>query len=282
LLNETYGAVYYYTGSAYVSWNGGGAGSRYVPPMQGFMMAPGTAGTMNLTNAHRTHNGASGYYKESEIEEGTIILQAGNAAFMDELYIILNENATSDFDLAFDAWKLISGESYVSQIFSFTGDKMLSIDQRPACEQIPVGFRCGESGSYSISLKENSTPGKVWIEDKETNILHDLSQGAYSFGYSPIDPDNRFILHLNSLGTSPGTMSPLNIHVYNSEDKLYVNASNQSILQIRIYNLHGTEVMRINGNRAEKMEIGMEMQPGVYFVRVTTDIGTETEKIYLN
>jgi len=282
LLNETYGAVYYYTGSAYVSWNGGGAGSQYVPPIQGFMMAPGSAGTMNLTNAHRTHNGASGYYKESDIEEGAIILQAGNAAFMDELYIMLNENATADFDLAFDAWKLFSGESYVSQIFSFTGDKKLSIDQRPACDRIPVGFRCGESGLYSISLKENSTSGKAWLEDKEATVMHDLSQGAYSFGYSPIDPDNRFVLHLNSLGISPVIMSALNIQVYNSDDKIFIKASNQTILQIRIYNLPGNEVMRINGNRSQEMEIVMEMQPGVYFVRVTTDNGSETKKIYLN
>jgi len=281
LLNETYGAVYYYTGSAYVTWNGGGAGSQYVPPMQGFMMAPGSAGTMNLTNAHRTHNGASGYYKESEIEEGTIILQAGNAAFMDELYIMLNENATANFDLAFDAWKLFSGEIYVSQIFSFTGDKMLSIDQRPGCDQIPVGFRCGESGSFHITLRQNTTSDKLWLEDNQLNIMHDLSLKSYSFDYSPLDPDNRFVLHLNAMGIDPAFVNDLTLQVFSSDGVLHIKTTYQSIMKVQVTDLIGRMILEIKGNQAQEMEVGFNSEPGIYFVSVNTSNGIETKKIYM-
>jgi hypothetical protein len=279
LLNETYGAVYYYTGSAYVTWNGGGAGSQYVPPMQGFLIAPGSAGTMNLTNAHRTHSGASNYYKDSELEPGTIVLQAGNSNFMDELYIMLNENATPNFDLPFDAWKLISEESFVSQIFSYTGDKMLSIDQRPACDQIPLGFRCGEGGTFSIGLKQNTTSGKTWLEDKQMNVFYDMSLGTYSFDYSPVDPDNRFILHLNPMGIP--TEAIADIEIYSSGDKLYVKTPNQLIQNVRVYDPTGRIVAESGGNGSQEMEIRLDVQQGIYLVTILTTSDAQTKKVYL-
>jgi hypothetical protein len=279
LLNETYGAVYYYTGSAYVTWNGGGAGSQYVPPMQGFLIAPGSAGTLNLTNAHRTHSGASGYYKEADIEEGTIILDGGNSDFKDELYIMLNENATDDFDLSFDAWKLFSGESYVSQLFSYTGDKMLSIDQRPECNQIPLGFRSGESGTFSIGLKQNTTSAKTWLEDTQENVLYDLSLGTYSFDYSPIDPDNRFILHLSSMGIDPNTLTGMEI--YSHGETLYVKAPNQQIQYVRVSDPTGRQVKESAGRGSQEMEITLKVHPGIYLVTVATSTSVLTKKVYV-
>ena len=279
LLNETYGAVYYYTGSAYVTWNGGGAGSQYVPPLQGFMIAPGSAGTLNLTNAHRTHSGTSNYYKDSELEPGTIVLQAGNSNFMDELYIMLNENATPNFDLPFDAWKLISEESFVSQIFSYTGDKMLSMDQRPECDQIPLGFRCGEGGIFSIGLKQNTTSGKTWLEDKQMNVFYDMSLGTYSFDHSPVDPDNRFILHLNPMGIP--TEAIADIEIYSSGDKLYVKTPNQLIQNVRIYDPTGRIVAESAGNGSQEMDIWLDVQQGIYLVTILTTSDAQTKKVYL-
>ncbi|OYT11509.1 MAG: hypothetical protein B6I19_11300, partial [Bacteroidetes bacterium 4572_114] len=52
----TWGAIYYWDETAYVSWNAGaGAGSQYVPPVQGFFIATASTATFSLTNADRTH-----------------------------------------------------------------------------------------------------------------------------------------------------------------------------------------------------------------------------------
>lgn len=281
LLNETYGAVYYYNGSAYVTWNGGGAGSQYVPPMQGFMIAPGSAGTLNLANTHRTHSGASVYYKSTDEEPGTLILQAGNTLYMDELYILFREETTEDFDLSFDAWKILSEENQISQLFTLTGDRKLSIDQRPACDQIQLGFRCGESGSYSIALKQNTSSGKNWLEDTKLNVFTDLSQGAYSFDYSPLDPDNRFVLHLKTLGIYPEFINDAALQVYTSDGILHIKTTDRSIMKVQVSDLVGHLVLEQKGSQSQVMEIGLKIQSGIYLVMVTTDNNVQTKKIYL-
>ena len=64
-LDDTWGAVYYYNGTAYVSWNAGiGAGSQYIPAMQGFFIitTASSPGTFELTNEDRAHS-EQAYYK---------------------------------------------------------------------------------------------------------------------------------------------------------------------------------------------------------------------------
>jgi hypothetical protein len=73
LLRGTYGAVYYLDNGNYISWNDGGSGSRYIPPMQGFFVITVANGTLGLTNAHRTHTGTTGFYKQSTASDMVVL-----------------------------------------------------------------------------------------------------------------------------------------------------------------------------------------------------------------
>lgn len=142
LLNETYGAVYYYDGSGYVSWNNGGEGSQYIPPMQGFFIITSSNTTLSLTDSHRTHSGATAFYKQATEGDDFVVLETVSpSGYSDKLFVKFDNQASDQFELTRDARKLISSTDGISQIWSLTPDGgRLSIDVRPECNAIPVGF----------------------------------------------------------------------------------------------------------------------------------------------
>jgi hypothetical protein len=245
-LNETYGAVYYWNGSAYLSWNNdAGGGTQYVPPMQGFFIVTAANGNFNLTNSSRTHTGAGSIYKsgnEKTIENG-LILQASNGSYNDELYLLFNDEASPDFEMVRDAWKLQSSTAGISQIWSVCSDGNLSIDVRPDQETIQLGFANGQTGFYSISLNEMAGISKATLEDTKLNIFHNLQNGKYDFAWDKNDIETRFKLHLNTVGIeeTPATAGILWI----AGNTLYIAApklSGQTGL-VEVYNASGQKLM---------------------------------------
>jgi hypothetical protein len=245
ILNETYGAVYFWNGSAYVSWNAGGGGSQYVPPMQGFFIVTAANGNFNLTNSSRTHTGATGFYKsgnEKTIENG-LILQASNGSYNDELYLLFNDEASPDFELVRDAWKLQSSAAGISQIWSVCSDGNLSIDVRPDQETIQLGFSNDQTGTYNISLNEIAGISKATLEDTKLNIFKDLQNGKYEFAWDKNDAETRFKLHLNTVGIEESPTMPGNLWI--SGNTLYIAAPNltgQTGL-VDVYNTSGQKLI---------------------------------------
>jgi hypothetical protein len=223
-LDDIYGAVYYWNGSAYVSWNDNvGTGSQFIPPMQGFFIVTATNGTFNLTNTCRTHSGATGFYKSGneKIQGNGLILQASNGLYNDELYLLFNDEASEDFELEHDAWKFASTTTGLSQIWSVCNDGNLSIDVRPGQETIQLGFANDQAGIYNLSLKEMAGLDKATLEDTKFNIFHNLQNGRYEFSWDQNDTETRFKLHLNTVGIeeAPATSAKLWI----SGNSLYIS-----------------------------------------------------------
>jgi len=245
-LDDTYGAVYYWNGTAYQQWNNGaGAGSQYIPPMQGFFIVTAANGNFSLTNSCRTHTGATGFYKsgnEKTIENG-LILQASNGSYHDELYLLFNDEASPDFELESDAWKLTSSTAGLSQIWSVCSDGNLSIDIRPGQGTIQLGFANDQTGNYSISLQEIAGLSKAILEDTKLNIFHNLQNEKYEFAWDKNDAETRFKLHLNSVGIEENQSNAGNLWI--SGNTLYIAApklSGQTGL-VEVYNASGQKLM---------------------------------------
>ncbi len=277
-LNETYGAVYHYDGYSYTSWNGTGTGYSFIEPGEGFLIAPGTSGTLNLTNASRFNLLP---VKSSAQAENTVVLKVGNEIYTDELYIVFNQDAGSGFDLQFDAWKIMTQEENISQVYSIMDDKKLSIDQQPATSSIPVGFYCSQSGNYTFSIGESTFDGPVYLEDTKTGTIHDLRSASYTFLYELGENDNRFILHFTPMGISNMERSqPFSI--YASGNTIYISADEvQNRMQIHIYDLTGQAIAATTVQDASNAELDVACHKGIYLVTVLSDNTTYTQKIYL-
>jgi len=281
LLNETYGAVYYFDGSAYVTWNGGGAGSQYIPPMQGFMIAPGSAGMLNLTNAHRTHEGTASFYKSTDEYYPSIVLKVGNDEYEDELFVKFNEASENGFDLQYDAWKILTDEPVVPQVYSYQGEHKFSIDTRPFCELVQLGFQAGTNGKYTFSLGSMYGIAEAVLEDTKTGNMHDLINGDYEFEFIEGDDDARFILHLSPTGVNELDADEIDVYAYGQ--KIYVKNFIQDVnLDVSVFNLTGQLIHNEHFGEGSLFTIELDSQTGIYFVNVSTPSGKMTKKIFID
>ncbi len=275
-LDDSYGAVYYWDPVALnnKSWNNGeGSGVQYVPAMQGFWIKPASSGTFSLNNAKRTHSGSSNYYKNKTALPYSIELQVdAQNNYYDQLFIVLDENTTEAFDFQYDAWKLFTSSEQVPQLYSFTGTKRLSIDRRPQCDQIPLGFYCSESGPFSITANEMTDFSKLILEDTKLNIFHDLTQGAYTFDWSLNDDETRFKLHLNTTAVEEINGSAVQAYVAGGNIIIQSESPAESITLTDIAG-------RTLGVWKSTESIPAPSSTGVYLVTVETDHKRITKKI---
>jgi C1A family cysteine protease len=200
-LYETYGAVSYWDGTQYASWNNDGGingGTENIPPGQGFFIVTDADGSFELSDNNRTHNGTETFYKKEKNLTNELLLSANSLSFSDEVLISFREDAEEGFEKRYDAYKFLSGNNAIPEIYTISNGVKLSIDRRAESNWVQLGFSCGLQGQYSISLKDADGITGVAIEDTKNKSMHDLMTGAYKFNWDLNDSEKRFILHLNS------------------------------------------------------------------------------------
>ena len=279
-----YGAVYYWNGTVYLAYPEGtgsyGTGSQYVPPMQGFFIVASAAGDFNLTNSNRTHSGAGNYYKSSkEMPANSLMLKTTGNNYSDELYIRFDETSSADFELQNDAWKLLSSTEGLSQLYSFTGDKILSIDVRPEAEVIQLGFQNNQNGIYSISIKEIADISEATLEDTKTNIFHNLQTKPYEFTWDIEDDEKRFKLHLDAVGIEEPLASESSILVYAADDQIFIKGAVKG--QVIVSDMMGRVVLEESISGSELTTIPANLGTGVYVVSVHSGTEIKTEKVFI-
>lgn len=276
-LRSSWGAVYYWNGTSYVSWNGSGSGSRYVPPMQGFFIYAPNAGTFSLSNANKAHSSTS-FYKSADDLTGTgLVLATKGESYSDKLYIAFNESAGEGFDVYHDAYKLLGGTDGVSEIYSLSGDTKLSIDVRPACEMIPLGFTNSKSGQYQVGIDEKSGILKATLEDTKNGTFNDLLKGDYSFSYQAGESGNRFKLHLATVGMPDNENSACTI--YSADKTVRVILPGNITGTIYLYDLAGQLIIeKPSASGQSDFTLGTG---GIYLVKVITDNGLCTQKVWV-
>ncbi|MCF8302558.1 MAG: T9SS type A sorting domain-containing protein [Bacteroidales bacterium] len=284
LLNETYGAIYYWDPSEgangdYLEWNGIGSGSRYIPPMQGFFIHTSADATFSLENSHRTHDGAGNYYKSASSINRGLILAAENVSYADEFYLVLDESAQAGFEKARDAWKIMAGGSGMPQLYSHSPDGHLAIDARPETETIQLGYTNDKAGIHTIILKEKHGITKATLEDTKTNTFHDLTKGGYEFAWEVMDSETRFKLHLKAVGIDENDNNENNnILIYTANDQLHIKGAIEG--ELMVIDLMGRTMVQTQ--LMGEQSIPVNLQSGIYIVQVNTETQTVNHKIYIN
>jgi hypothetical protein len=278
-LRTTYGAVYYWNGSAYVSWNNGGSGVQYIPPMQGFFVITATNTTFSLTNLNRSHTGATSYYKSTENQSmnNGIVLYASNGNYHDELYVAIRNETQEGFELQHDAWKLQSNTSGLSQLWSVCPDGNLSIDLRPETDVIQLGFANDVSGTYSIGLKEINGISKAQIEDTKTGLRHDLKTGSYAFAWEANEEANRFKLLFNAVGIDE--QESTSFSAYTIEKTIYVSNPANSNLDVKVSDLMGRTVLIQQIGTNSLISLPTQLKSGVYIIQLTDSRQITNKKV---
>ena len=151
--------------------------------------------------------------------------------------IVINENASTSYELDKDASKFISEET--PQVYSIYNNVHYAINERPfATGIIPLGFFVPADGTYTISLGRNSTE-EVILVDYETGTEQSIVDAEYSFSAHAGMNDGRFALKF-SAGITTG--------VHSAEDADKAASTMYNLAGQRIVNdVHGVSI--VNGKK---------------------------------
>ena len=247
-------------------------GSQYIPPMQGFMVHAKSTGTKTVTieKADLTHEAQTTFYKSGyNLVPGSLALTLISDSRRDEAFVHFTAGATEAFDGQYDAYKLLSGNASIPEIYTTnTGNVKFAINGLPELSEqteVPVSIKAGQAGSFSISADLSNLMATAYLNDLKTGSIHNLSQNpVYTFTAAEGDAPNRFKLTFGSVGIETPAGKP--IAAYYADGRLYfVNAEGEKTIEI--FNMAGQRLIFANPTATE---YPVNLTAGIYVVKVTT------------
>jgi hypothetical protein len=308
------GSFYVYNSNDYATYNlTGGAGTATgaaatggAPPSgkiaagQSFFVGSKNAGSFEFNNSMRVSaSGSNSQFfkmantkKTAKIEKNRVWLNLANAdgAFK-QLLVGYITGATNDLDNLYDGASF-DGNSYVD-FYSVNNAKNLTIQGRAlpfdANDQVPLGYKTTINGTFTISV--DNTDGvlatqTVYLEDKLTNVLHNLKDGAYSFTTVKGEFKDRFVLRYTDgtkLGTVDHTADGQSVIVSVKNHKIKINSFDQTIASVLIYDLKGSllyEKKNVNKNEFSIENLASSDQFLIVLTQLTDDKWVTKEIIF--
>jgi hypothetical protein len=252
---------YNYTPNDYIVHNGTattsgpGTFNGYIASGQSFMVmmdegvAPATSSVVfNNAMRSKSHDNSQFYRNnQSENEKNRIwldlISNAPNGT-VSRTVVGYVAGATEAKDRLFDA---VTSYKMSQNFYSILEEDILCIQGKALpfldTDMIPLGFKASLNGSYSIAIAavdgvfENNQI--VYLEDKLTNTIHNLSQNPYVFQSDSGIYNNRFVLRYNDSTLSNPSFDSNSLLIYTESDKIYINSGIESIVSYEIYDILG-------------------------------------------
>ncbi|TAH28773.1 MAG: T9SS C-terminal target domain-containing protein [Cytophagales bacterium] len=267
--------------SAGVGVNGA---TNMIASSQGFMVRKATAGTSNFTinNSVRSNVFANnGNYLRPQ-DYPLVRLKITNGEYADELVVYAQNGASDKFDIGFDTEKFggASDRPYITTQSENQNVCIYATDNLERKLELPLTVRT--NGNYYFEMSEkNKITEKVYLLDKLTSTLHDLST-PYSFTFTGTQ-SNRFVLVLGNDAQST-TLQQSPIQIWSSEKVVYTRFKDLSLAQssqMDILNIDGKSVANDIKINALEQKHTLEVPTGIYIVRVRNAEGTTTQKIII-
>jgi len=296
LNNQFY--VYEQNSGAYNLYNGG-----FIAAHQGFWVNNtfGTDKTLTFNESNKLPLAFSQILKLRDEKKFALTVKSLGNGFGNDLTVTPSVTADNGLDLE-DEYYLASPHKATTALTTqptasdvkLIGTAINSMDEN---QSIPVAFKAGEDGSYTIEAKDVSELlaiyGCVLLEDKVEGKIIDLnSSSTYTFS-STIGEYNRFNLHLFKSAEDckdllakadqhQTTTSGISIVKKGDIVQLDFNVAEGSQAQIDIYNLNGqkvaaTQFIGIEGAGSQQLENTAALK-GIHLIVVRTNNEVITEK----
>ena len=273
-----------YNGSSHVGTNNNAAGAltQYIAPAQGFWVEASVTGAqVDFANAGRSHQTGS----LKSIDNSLVRLNLSNGFTSDQTVINFNEGSTANFD-DYDSKKVFIGTN--SEVYSPVEDKKLVINTLPILSEetvVPLTLTILADGKYSFEAEEitgNVNNFKVYIEDKLTNTLHNLSDTPkYSFNATTGESTGRFALvfgEKSAAGLSSTTIQKISLFNVNREVNINMNGLENG--EANVYDVIGKKVATVKLNESTN-QFEINGSAGVYTVVVKAGNFNKTQKIII-
>jgi hypothetical protein len=193
--------------------------------------------------------------EESVSERSLINLIISDGAYTDLTRVVINPNASMNYELGVDAAKFLSTEK-VPQLFSYDATHaMCAINERPMDNgTVQLGIQLPKAGTYSISAARMDTT--FYLFDRQENITHDFQQGDYYFDAKSGLDEQRFELVRSPKHVTTDLENTTNTTITPTSEGLVIDGNGY----IQIYSMTGVLM-------AEGQLSGLVQLPhGVYVV----------------
>lgn len=178
-----------------------------IPPGQGFFVKAVENGTFSVSNQARIHSDTKWFKNGSTANPPNLLhLTVSGNNRQDQTAIRFQGSASTLYENNSDAFKLMSSQPEVPQIFSYSVDVpplMLSINTQPDLDDsvsIPLGFYAGQGGNFTLGpnqLQSFHTNCMFILEDLLLDSLIDFRQVSdYAFYGDTSHLMQRFMLHI--------------------------------------------------------------------------------------
>lgn len=155
--------------------------------------------TATRANVHRTHS--------SNTSRTIVNLSLSDRNNVDRTRIVINDNASMQYEMDKDASKFMSDDLSVPQIFTSYAGVNYAINERPMGNgMIELSLRITKDGEYTISMnRDNVLPFDVYLIDTKIDRKVLLSElGDYTFEAVADEDENRFMIMLSNESISTG------------------------------------------------------------------------------
>ena len=176
-------------------------GGNNLAIMQGFAAQATAGSTFNALQADR-NTASSTWQSQGDLFTQMLELTVVGNNFADRTYLYFSDNNTidSDFNANGDCRKR---ESNVGQptLFTIMGNDHLSLNGlslEDFGQSVDLGLLPGSDASFTMNfegLENFPDQTTIYLEDKLTGNIHDVSQGSYNFAATTVQDVNRFVLH---------------------------------------------------------------------------------------
>ncbi|WP_234425234.1 T9SS sorting signal type C domain-containing protein [Flavobacterium bizetiae] len=223
---------------------------------QGFFVKNKNSGFVEFSNSMRIAGRNSIFFKtanntletnKSTFERHRIWLNFENkeGAFK-QILLGYIKGATNFYDESFDA-ETFNGNGYVD-FYSVNDAKKLVIQGRALpftiADTIPLAYRTAIADDFTISIDHadgDLSSQNIYLEDKITGIVHDLTKSNYTFTTSAGTFIDRFVLRYtnNTLETEDFKNHENAISVLVKNKVINVSSFNENIKEVMIYDISG-------------------------------------------
>jgi hypothetical protein len=295
LSGDVNGTVYVLKGTdnTYDSWNGsaGDLTGGEIPKNNGFFVKAESAGaSVTIETTGQVHSTNTFLKKgNNQNPESTLKISIANEIYVNNTYIQFREDATADFDVAIDGYKLF-GSSDAPQLFTNLSGTEYSINCLPYSiegTQLPLGFKNRVASEYTISASGIESfldsDFEVFLEDTETNDLINLEEENYTFTADGVNYDERFILHFSGITTIGEEVLADEVQIYANGNSVYFRFETmpEDDAQISVFNTIGQQVYAGEVGQSTLSSIRLNEKPGIYIVRLQSEKGTTTQKVMI-
>ncbi|WP_264525654.1 T9SS sorting signal type C domain-containing protein [Flavobacterium sp. N502536] len=252
---------------------------------QSFFLTTKAAGKILFTNAMRLGAADNGqFFRSANTSKGTAVeknriwlnMTSGTGAFK-QLLVGYIEGASNDYESLYDGLTL-DGNQYLDFYSVSNADKFV-IQARALpftdSDVVPLGYRTAVAGDFTIGIDE--VDGKmakqvIYIEDKTTGVIHDLTQSNYTFKTEVGNFSERFVLRYTGKTLGIGDLEKVKdgILVSIKNKVIAVQSAQENIKEVTVYDVSGR--ILYNKKKVSNTELHIQNLPSsnqVLLVKVT-------------